>query len=246
MQQRQLRLGDILDDYCPRERRLTNHVVVAMIGAEVKQTRCSTCETEHEYKQAKLPRLRRKADASAALSSQAPAGGPKLREPAVPVAGRLASPVVEAAAVEVPATGGREAGGPPEDVERAAGKADTSDRADRADNADSADREDGDDTARDEGPVHRPLIRASLPRLEGQPPPQRAPTDFTIRQPTGRQNRFRPRHAGGGQQPQGNRSGGHMGGGGGPLRGGMPRHGSGHSPVNRLANRHGQGRKRSK
>jgi hypothetical protein len=24
MQQRQLRLGDILDDYCPRERRLTN------------------------------------------------------------------------------------------------------------------------------------------------------------------------------------------------------------------------------
>ena len=32
MQQRQPRLGDVLDDYCPRERRLTNHVVVAMIG----------------------------------------------------------------------------------------------------------------------------------------------------------------------------------------------------------------------
>ena len=79
MQQRQLRLGDILDDYCPRERRLTNHVVVAMIGLDVKQTRCSTCETEHEYKQAKLPRLRRKADAFAALAAQAPGGvGRKL------------------------------------------------------------------------------------------------------------------------------------------------------------------------
>ena len=31
MEQRRLRLGDILDDYCPRERRVTNHAVVAMI-----------------------------------------------------------------------------------------------------------------------------------------------------------------------------------------------------------------------
>ncbi len=34
MEQRRLRLGDILDDYCPRERRLTNHAVVAMIEEE--------------------------------------------------------------------------------------------------------------------------------------------------------------------------------------------------------------------
>ena len=31
MQQRRVRLGDVLDDYCPRERRVTNHAVVAMI-----------------------------------------------------------------------------------------------------------------------------------------------------------------------------------------------------------------------
>ena len=48
MQQRRLRLGDILDDYCPRERRITNHVVVAMIDDEVKQTRCTTCDADHE------------------------------------------------------------------------------------------------------------------------------------------------------------------------------------------------------
>jgi hypothetical protein len=43
MEQRRLRLGDILDDYCPRERRVTNHAVVAMIADDVKQTRCTTC-----------------------------------------------------------------------------------------------------------------------------------------------------------------------------------------------------------
>src|SRR5438552_17796161 len=77
MQQRQLRLGDILDDYCPRERRVTNHAVVAMIGPDVKQTRCTTCDTEHEYKHAKVPRQRRKAETPAALYSQVLASGPK-------------------------------------------------------------------------------------------------------------------------------------------------------------------------
>ncbi len=76
MQQRQLRLGDILDDYCPRERRVTNHAVVAMVGEDVKQTRCTTCDTEHEYKHARVPRQRRKNE-PAALYSQVAAGAPK-------------------------------------------------------------------------------------------------------------------------------------------------------------------------
>ena len=59
MEQRRLRLGDILDDYCPRERRVTNHVVVAMIEDEIKQTRCSTCDAEHPYKGGKAPRRRK-------------------------------------------------------------------------------------------------------------------------------------------------------------------------------------------
>src|SRR3954453_15636871 len=84
MQQRQLRLGDILDDYCPRERRVTNHAVVAMVGDDVKQTRCTTCDAEHEFKHAKGPRQRRKPDTPAALYSQVLANGPKrvAHEPA--------------------------------------------------------------------------------------------------------------------------------------------------------------------
>src|SRR6266545_6167209 len=111
MKQRQLRLGDILDDYCPRERRVTNHAVVAMVEATVKQTRCTTCDAEHEYKHAKVPRQRRKADTPAALFAQVAAGGPKriaheagrVNAPDTPD-GELIDETLHAAASEVAST----------------------------------------------------------------------------------------------------------------------------------------------
>jgi hypothetical protein len=233
MQQRQLRLGDILDDYCPRERRLTNHAVVAMIGGDVKQTRCTTCDAEHEYKHARVPRQRRKADTPPALYAQVAAGAPK-RVPHDEPNGSTQDfdePAIESA-IELPEP-------PAQDVAPASDESaqtttlveDTSEE--RAD--------DGEDEEREEGPVHRPLIRASLPRPDGQAPPTRPAPDFTIRQPGGRPNRFRPRHQRGGQQQfQGNRSNGNFGG---PQRGRPPQNAM--SP--RGGRRHGpQGRKRSK
>src|SRR6187397_1388683 len=58
MEQRTLRLGDTVDDYCPRERRITNHVVVAIVVDAIRQTRCTTCDAEHPYKDAREPRRR--------------------------------------------------------------------------------------------------------------------------------------------------------------------------------------------
>jgi hypothetical protein len=235
MQQRQLRLGDILDDYCPRERRVTNHAVVAMVGAEVKQTRCTTCEAEHEYKQGKMPRLRRKTQTPAALAAQGLAGAPKLHEPELPV-----RPASDDSSLGP-------AGEPPDDIE-ITGTLEAEDDAiaTSVEGAESAGGDEGDDRQRDEGPVHRPLIRASLPRPEGQPPPARPATDFTIRQPAGRQNRFRPRHQQGGQF-QGNRGNGNFGGSG---RGGGLRQGGGRPPQGGTAARHQRrndpGRKRSR
>ena len=244
MQQRQLRLGDILDDYCPRERRLTNHAIVAMMGPDVKQTRCTTCDAEHEYKQAKMPRHRRKSGTPAALYAQVLASGPKRiahdpppdAEPAdsAPASnGSVDDPPIPAVEIE-------------QGIVAIASQLDPEDGTPAPENAESD--EDRRDDEREEGPVHRPLIRASLPRLGGQPPPTRPAPDFTIRQPGGRQNRFRPRSLRGGQQFQTNRSPGNMG--GGPPRGGMPRQGGGRPPhgtmTSRLANRHGPGRKRSK
>jgi hypothetical protein len=179
MQQRQPRLGDVLDDYCPRERRLTNHVVVAMIGDAVKQTRCSTCDADHEYKAAKVPRLRRKTESPAALAAQGFAA-PKLHEHAQKPASDEDTPGVATPLVVDEAR----------DV----------DAADVDTDADVDDDNDVQPNGADEGPVHRRLIRASLPRIEGQAPPTRPNPEFTIRQPNnGRQNRFRPRPGGQGQ-----------------------------------------------
>ena len=60
MQDRRYRPGDVLDDYCPRERRITDHAIVAMIDDEIRRTRCGVCDAEHEYKEAKVPTPRRK------------------------------------------------------------------------------------------------------------------------------------------------------------------------------------------
>jgi hypothetical protein len=240
MQQRQLRLGDILDDYCPRERRVTNHAVVAMVGHDVKQTRCTTCDAEHEYKHAKVPRQRRKGSSPAVLYSQVLASGPKRvvheggssnGSDQAPPDERADAPVI---AVDVTASPNA---GPPDSVaplEVPAAPEAASEPAMAA--AESHGPE------RDEGPVHRPLIRASLPRPDGQPPQSRPIPEFTIRQPGGRPNRFRQRHQrGGGPAFKGNRADGNAGG---SARG--MRSSGGRPPLSHAGKRQGHGRKRSK
>ena len=255
MPQRQLRLGDSLDDYCTRERRLTNHVVVAMVGDDVKQTRCTTCDTEHEYKHAKVPRQRRKSDSPAALFAQVAAGAPKRVTAATgaPVTPTIADEHDDDLDVAVDVDEverDKHADGP--EVQRQL----TSKDERIVDSVGGEEEGGAGNRADDEGPVHRPLIRASLPR-EGQPPPARPIPEFTIRQPGGRPNRFRPRHQGqqgGGQPFRGDRSnGGGFGGPGGPReqhRAG-PRHGGGRPSQGAVpsgpARRHGPGgRKRQK
>lgn len=229
MQQRRLRLGDILDDYCPRERRITNHAVVAMIEDEVKQTRCTTCDADHEYKAAKVPPPRRKRpDAAAGDSAEG------LLRPRA--ASEDTEPLDEASNPDEASRDGFEAaplvGSIASAVASEAGNGDAD-----ADPLEAAGADEKD------GPVHRRLIRATLPRPEGQSPERKAP-DFTIRQPGGRGprefdgnkpgQRFgqgrRPMRAQGSSQPP--RFGGPRNGPGSP---GGPRNGSGQGrpPGNR-------------
>src|ERR671924_116172 len=91
MEQRRLRLGDILDDYCPRERRVTNHAVVAMVEDDVKQTRCTTCDSEHAYKGGREPR-RRKKTGTAALYREVLADVPQAPTPVVATTAVLDGP----------------------------------------------------------------------------------------------------------------------------------------------------------
>jgi len=186
MQERRLRLGDVLDDYCPREKRLSNHVIVALVGDEVRTTRCATCDFEHVYKEGKVPARRKKADPQAALyktvldniaGRDAESGvPPPAIEADVPVSIAVVAPPlprVAPAAVAAPpvdVTPIPLAAAPPPEV----------------------------DEPRREEPVHRhTLIRATLPKIEGQVP-ERKPADFTsyARPPQGR------RFGGGGGRPR--------------------------------------------
>jgi hypothetical protein len=173
MQQRRVRLGDILDDYCPRERRITNHAVVAMIDDEVKQTRCTTCDAEHEYKQAKVPAPRRKKAAGALVTGSPDAAS--VGSLAAPPFEPPDPPVIEES-FDLPA----EPFAAPTDIH------------DVVEPPSSSDETHND--AEDEWPVHRPLIRATLPRPEGQAPERKEP-EFTIRQ-NGRFDRNGNRHRG--------------------------------------------------
>jgi hypothetical protein len=193
MEQRRLRLGDILDDYCPRERRVTNHAIVAMIDEDIKQTRCTTCDAEHPYKGARVPKRRKKEtpqlsiptdDSVPAMASvPEPAPDEHLPQPAATVA--AAPPAPEPVDLGEPQ---------PPLVE---------------------------DQPAVDGPVHRPLIRATLPRPEGQKDARPVP-DFTVRHSPGRgaghgnmggnfrgeRMRMRGGNGNGHGGPNGNRSGG--------------------------------------
>jgi hypothetical protein len=47
------RLGDIIDDFCPRCRMLTNHSVSAIVDGEIRQVVCRSCQNTHDYKHGK-------------------------------------------------------------------------------------------------------------------------------------------------------------------------------------------------
>jgi len=236
MQQRRLRLGDILDDYCPRERRITNHVIVAMIDEDVRQTRCTTCDAEHEYKQAKAPSTRRKK--TGALQEVLEDARPRAVA-AVHAAANAPIPNDAPSEIDADVEAAPEAEvGPPHLVDGEAtlpGDVET-----------DADPEDA--RLEDDGPVHRRLIRATLPRPEGHVPERKEP-EFTMRQPArgdANGNRHgqrlrgqRPARQAQGHQGGHNRFGGQRQGAGASRQGSGAAHGQG-SQGQRNGNRPGQ------
>jgi hypothetical protein len=49
------RLGDIIDDFCVKCRRLTNHAIVSLVGNEAAKVRCRTCYHDHDYRHEQAP-----------------------------------------------------------------------------------------------------------------------------------------------------------------------------------------------
>jgi hypothetical protein len=79
-----LRLGDIIDDWCVKCRRMTNHAIVSLVGAEAAKVRCRSCYSDHNYLREVQPpskkELKRLADA--ALLGANPDGSELVPAPA--------------------------------------------------------------------------------------------------------------------------------------------------------------------
>ena len=53
MSKEELKLGDLIDDYCSRCQLLMNHYIVSIVEKEVAKVRCQTCSSEHNYRHGK-------------------------------------------------------------------------------------------------------------------------------------------------------------------------------------------------
>ena len=232
MEQRRLRPGDVVDDYCPRERRLTDHAIVALIDDTIRQVRCVSCEQEHEYKGARVPASRKKKVSDALHPAEAPA---LLRGPQDDV-----SPAAEGsddAPPPAPALPQLVAPQPEPAVEEPAAPAVPSPQP-------SAENEAREESAlpmiarRRGDALSRHALRP--PTEPGDPDPMRPARqlpDFTVRQPgarpggpgggAGRGRGGRPRGPGSGPGPFGPMRSGQGAHGGGQ---GGQRHGRGHGP----------------
>lgn len=52
---REHRLGDIIDDFCVKCKRIMNHAIVSMLNGDPAKVRCRTCHNDHDYRHEQAP-----------------------------------------------------------------------------------------------------------------------------------------------------------------------------------------------
>jgi hypothetical protein len=55
MLMRDIRLGDDIDDFCVRCKRVMNHAVVSVIAGAAAKVRCRTCHSDHDFRHEQPP-----------------------------------------------------------------------------------------------------------------------------------------------------------------------------------------------
>jgi len=53
--EREIRLGDDIDDYCVRCKRVMNHNVVSVLNGKPAKVRCRTCHSDHDFRNEQPP-----------------------------------------------------------------------------------------------------------------------------------------------------------------------------------------------
>ncbi|MEO8025849.1 MAG: hypothetical protein ABI823_05230 [Bryobacteraceae bacterium] len=71
----EIRLGDVIDDYCVKCRRLTNHSIVSIIDGAAAKVRCRTCYNDHDFRNEVVPPTKKELK-KLALFNEVLAGAP--------------------------------------------------------------------------------------------------------------------------------------------------------------------------
>jgi hypothetical protein len=93
-----LRLGDIIDDFCVKCRRLTNHSIVSMMSGAAAKVRCRTCYSDHDYRNEQAPPSKKDlkklfAEVAASVApAESPASAPEAAPPDEPTVKKKAKP----------------------------------------------------------------------------------------------------------------------------------------------------------
>jgi hypothetical protein len=91
----EIRLGDIIDDYCVKCKQIMNHAVVSMLNGEPAKVRCRTCHSDHDYRHEQAPPpkvdLRKQALFHEVLSKLEPQAAPAAGD-AEPAKAKAAKP----------------------------------------------------------------------------------------------------------------------------------------------------------
>lgn len=82
---RDLRLGDVLDDFCIKCRRLTNHSIVSLLAGQAAKVRCRTCYNDHDFRNEQAPPSKKDLKKAALFNQVLATAGvpPSPDEPAV-------------------------------------------------------------------------------------------------------------------------------------------------------------------
>jgi hypothetical protein len=84
-----LRLGDSIDDYCPRCKLLLDHAVASLVDNKVVKVTCHTCFSEHPYREGTVP-PKGKSGARAAIFQAVLAKAVPVSPPEAPAAEEVA------------------------------------------------------------------------------------------------------------------------------------------------------------
>ena len=93
------RLGDDIDDFCVRCKRIMNHSIVSVLNNQPAKVRCRTCHNDHDYRHEQAPPpkvdLRKQALFSEVLKKVSPGDAAAVvdTDPEIPLEGPLEAEV---------------------------------------------------------------------------------------------------------------------------------------------------------